>query len=91
MKSKSKSGVLSVLAQDPSSKEGMTNVLQSFMPYVPTISECKNVRARTLVQGTNFKILPKSKYGPLQVTKGSSRWCTVRCLVGLTSALPRKG
>ena len=51
MKAKSKSGVLSVLEQDPSSKEGMTNVLQSFMPYVPNISECKNVRAKTLVQG----------------------------------------
>ena len=56
MKSKSNSGVLSVLAQDPSSKEGMTNVLQSFMPYVPNISECKNVRARTLVQGDDLKV-----------------------------------
>ena len=52
MKQKSVCKVLSVQQEDPSKTEGMTTVLKSFLPYIPVISECKNVRAKTAVQGT---------------------------------------
>ena len=55
MKQKSVCKVLSVQQEDPSKTEGMTAVLKSFLPYIPVISECKNVRAKTAIQGIIFK------------------------------------
>ena len=51
MRSKSSTRVLSVLEKDPSKSEDMNCVLQSFLKYLPAVTECGNVRAKTLVQG----------------------------------------
>ena len=56
MRSKSTTRVLSVLEKDPSKSEDMTCVLKSFLKYLPAVTECGNVRAKTLVQGIVEKL-----------------------------------
>ena len=51
MRTKSSTRVLSVLEKDPSKSEDMNCVLKSFLKYLPAVTECGNVRAKTLVQG----------------------------------------
>ena len=94
MKQKSNCGVLSVLDQDPSSSEGMNNVLKSFLPYVPAVSECGNVRAKTLVQGeSNVKGIKNcwTETVAFQVTRVLSRWSTAPSSLGQTNPHTRNG
>ena len=51
MSQKTNSGVVSVLMEDPSTKEGMVNICRSYLKYVPVISSDGNVRAKVLTQG----------------------------------------
>ena len=69
MKQKSSCSVLSVLSNDPSTSQvpvpvpavylylnfqGMIENLKSYLKYVPVLSPCGNVRAKTTVQGDTY-------------------------------------
>ena len=51
MRAKSNTRVLSVQEKDPSKSVDMNSVLKSFLKYLPAVTECGNIRAKTLVQG----------------------------------------
>ena len=91
MKQKSNSGVLHVLDQDPSTSEGMTTVLKSILPYVPAVSECRNVRAKTLIQGERTTGWGYMTFMTFQVTRVLSRWSTVPSSQGQTNPHRRSG
>ena len=51
MKEKTKSYVLSVDLDDPSTSTGITNVVKKILPYIPVISEDGHVRKKTCLMG----------------------------------------
>ena len=40
-----------ILCQDSSRSDGMTEVLKGYIPYIPTVTETGQVRAKILIQG----------------------------------------
>ena len=75
MSQKTNCGVLSVLMEDPSTKEGMVNVCKSYLKYVPVISDSEHIRAKVLTQGMSVCsvecTIDKTKKIIFQVTKVS--------------------
>ena len=51
MREKTKSYVLSVDLDDPSTSTGITDVVKKILPYIPVISEDGHVRKKTCLMG----------------------------------------